>query len=325
MPNAIRPGAIAVIGMSGRFPGAADLAAFWANLRAGVESITLLHRGGAARRRRVASRTSATRPTSRRCGRLDDIDQFDAGVLRDEPARRRGVRSPAPPVPRVRLGGVRARRLRRRARSTAPSGVFASCGVTEYMMQNLLRNRQVDGVGRRVAGAPHRQRHELPRHARLLRAEPHGPSMNVQTACSSSLRRRAPRLPEPAQRRVRHGARRRLRRSTPSRTAATSTRRARSSRPTATAGRSTRKAAGTVIASAVGCVVLQRARRRDRATATASSRSSAARRSTTTARRRSATSRRAWPARRGSSPRRWRSPASNPETSRTSRPTAPAR
>src|SRR6185295_13973329 len=30
---------IAVTGMSGRFPGAADLAAFWSNLRAGVESI----------------------------------------------------------------------------------------------------------------------------------------------------------------------------------------------------------------------------------------------------------------------------------------------
>ena len=31
---------IAIIGMAGRFPGADDLAAFWRNLREGVESIT---------------------------------------------------------------------------------------------------------------------------------------------------------------------------------------------------------------------------------------------------------------------------------------------
>ncbi len=36
----IPSGAIAIVGMSGRFPGASDLAAFWQNLRAGVESIT---------------------------------------------------------------------------------------------------------------------------------------------------------------------------------------------------------------------------------------------------------------------------------------------
>ena len=31
--------AIAIVGMSGRFPGAGDLDQFWANLSAGVESI----------------------------------------------------------------------------------------------------------------------------------------------------------------------------------------------------------------------------------------------------------------------------------------------
>jgi acyl transferase domain-containing protein len=36
------PGAIAVIGMAGRFPGARNLAAFRRNLELGVESITVL-------------------------------------------------------------------------------------------------------------------------------------------------------------------------------------------------------------------------------------------------------------------------------------------
>ncbi|HYG65313.1 MAG TPA: beta-ketoacyl synthase N-terminal-like domain-containing protein, partial [Thermoanaerobaculia bacterium] len=34
--------AIAIVGMSGRFPGADDLDAFWRNLRDGVESISTL-------------------------------------------------------------------------------------------------------------------------------------------------------------------------------------------------------------------------------------------------------------------------------------------
>ena len=33
-------GRIAIIGMSGRFPGAQDIATFWRNLRNGVESVT---------------------------------------------------------------------------------------------------------------------------------------------------------------------------------------------------------------------------------------------------------------------------------------------
>ncbi len=37
--NSINQSAIAIIGMSGRFPGAKDLNTFWQNLCSGVESI----------------------------------------------------------------------------------------------------------------------------------------------------------------------------------------------------------------------------------------------------------------------------------------------
>src|SRR3954453_4610451 len=37
-------GAIAIVGMAGRFPGARDLQEFWRNLRAGVESVRFLSR-----------------------------------------------------------------------------------------------------------------------------------------------------------------------------------------------------------------------------------------------------------------------------------------
>src|SRR3954452_1126880 len=37
-------GAVAIVGMAGRFPGARDLKEFWRNLRAGVESVRFLSR-----------------------------------------------------------------------------------------------------------------------------------------------------------------------------------------------------------------------------------------------------------------------------------------
>ena len=47
-------------------------------------------------------------------------------------------------------------------------GVFASCGLSEYMFKNVLANEHVASTGWRVARAPHRQRHQLPRHPRVL-------------------------------------------------------------------------------------------------------------------------------------------------------------
>src|SRR6185503_5842088 len=39
-PSSNSPNGIAIVGMAGRFPGAADVERFWANLVAGVESVT---------------------------------------------------------------------------------------------------------------------------------------------------------------------------------------------------------------------------------------------------------------------------------------------
>ena len=149
-------------------------------------------------------------------------------------------------------------------RVDGPVGVFAACGLSEYMIKNLVTNQEVMDVGRRVAGAPHRQRHELPRHARLLRARPQRPEHERADGVLVVAGRGPPRLPEPARRRVRPRARRRLHHLAPRRTAATSTRRARSSRPTATAAPSTRGRRARSSAAAAGCVRPQAARRRRR-------------------------------------------------------------
>ena len=94
---------IAVIGMSGRFPGAADLGEFWRNLRDGVESITPLHRRRAAARRHGPR--GAREPAFRQ-GRQPPRRHrpLRRGVLRHQSARSREHGSAAAAVSRVRRG-----------------------------------------------------------------------------------------------------------------------------------------------------------------------------------------------------------------------------
>ena len=177
--------AIAVIGMAGRFPGARDVGAFWTNVRDGVESIhaftdaELLAAGESPGRLRDPSYVKA-------CGRLDDIDKFAATFFGLSP------RDAAVFDPQHRLFLECAWEAFEHAGYVAekyagPVGVFASSGASEYMMYNLVRNRRImDSVGawlvRHTGNDPSflatRVSYEL-----NLR----GPSMNVQTACSSSL------------------------------------------------------------------------------------------------------------------------------------------
>ncbi len=177
--------AIAVIGLAGRFPGARDVRAFWTNLRDGVESIhaftdeELLAAGESPGRLRDPSYVKA-------CGRLGDIDKFAATFFGMSP------RDAAVFDPQHRLFLECAWEAFEHAgyvaeRYAGPVGVFASSGASEYMMYNLVRNRRImDSVGawlvRHTGNDPSflatRVSYEL-----NLR----GPSMNLQTACSSSL------------------------------------------------------------------------------------------------------------------------------------------
>lgn len=74
------PPRIAVVGMAGRFPGASNLDAFWTNLHGGVESLTTfsddeLERGGAPRAMLTDPRCVKVAPS------LGPIDRFDAAFF----------------------------------------------------------------------------------------------------------------------------------------------------------------------------------------------------------------------------------------------------
>jgi acyl transferase domain-containing protein len=79
-------GRIAIIGMSGRFPGAQDIATFWRNLRNGVESVTFFNDDQLEDSVDPSTRASAGYVKARPV--LPDVDQFDAGFfdMRDREA-----------------------------------------------------------------------------------------------------------------------------------------------------------------------------------------------------------------------------------------------
>src|SRR5262249_41019011 len=70
---------IAIIGLSGRFPGARNTEQFWQNLRAGVESIT--HFGVEELEVRDAARLARDPSYVRARSILEDVDLFDASFF----------------------------------------------------------------------------------------------------------------------------------------------------------------------------------------------------------------------------------------------------
>ena len=178
-------GRVAIIGMAGRFPGAPDIAAFWSNLRRGVESIVsfsedeLLAAGESLDNIRDPSYVRAAAP-------LDDIDQFDAGFFGMSP------RDAAVFDPQHRLFLEVAWECFEHAgyvgeRIDGAVGVFASCGLSEYMFKNVLANEHIStSVGEWLVRHTGNDTNFLATRV-SYELDLNGPSLNVQTACSSTL------------------------------------------------------------------------------------------------------------------------------------------
>lgn len=104
---------IAVIGMAGRFPGAKNLAEFWANLRDGVESVTFFT-DEELRQAGIGPELLEHPQYVKAKAMLEDVESFDAPFL----TIRRGKRSWL-----IRSSGssMNARGRRWRTRGTRPT------------------------------------------------------------------------------------------------------------------------------------------------------------------------------------------------------------
>ena len=101
---------VVIVGMAGRFPGAASVAEFWANLRDGVESIRRLSADELAAAG-VDPGRAASDGYVPAAAPLEHADAFDAGFFGYTPRDARDHGPPAPRVPRVRVVRAGGRRL----------------------------------------------------------------------------------------------------------------------------------------------------------------------------------------------------------------------
>ena len=176
---------IAIIGMAGRFPGARNIRQFWQNLRAGVESICdrsnqeLLVAGATAEE-------LADPHYVKRVSMLEDVPLFDAAFFGFSP-RDASIMDPQHrhflecSWEALEDAGQPPQRF------DGSIGVFAGSGMNTYLIHNLLANRallaesgmfQLKQTGNDKDVLSTRVSYQF---------DLRGPSINVQTACSTSL------------------------------------------------------------------------------------------------------------------------------------------
>ncbi len=178
------PRAIAIVGMSGRFPGARSLEQFWQNLRDGVESLDTfteaeLDAAG------VDATTRALPGWVPRGTVLQDADHFDAAFFGYSPREAQII----DPQQRVFLECA-WEAMEHAGYAREPDGamvaVYAGSSINSYVYSQLLPNRELlASVGGYQVMLGNDKDFLTTRASYKL--DLHGPSMAIQTACSTSL------------------------------------------------------------------------------------------------------------------------------------------
>jgi len=176
---------IAIVGMAARLPGARDIAEYWRNIRDGVESVQvftdeqLLAEGESAENLRKPNYVRAGAP-------LNGMEMFDGEFFGFSP------RESAIMDPQHRHFLECAWEALENAghppeRFKGPIGVFGGCGMGSYFYFNVCSNRElVDSVGLFLLRHTGNDKDFLATRLSYL-LDLKGPSVGVQTACSTSL------------------------------------------------------------------------------------------------------------------------------------------
>jgi acyl transferase domain-containing protein len=174
---------VAVVGMAGRFPGARNIEQFWANLRAGVESITRF----SDEELRAAGEGDAqlANPSYIKVGRtIEDDDLFDAALFSYSPREAELV------DPQQRMFLECAWEALEHAgydteRFSGPVGVYSGIKLTTYLWNIYSNPGLLASVGELNAQIANDRDYVATRVSYKLGLG--GPSLNVQSACSTSL------------------------------------------------------------------------------------------------------------------------------------------
>jgi len=175
---------IAVIGLAGRFPGARNVEEFWQNLRAGVESITffsdehLLKAG-------VHPNTINDPRYVKAKACIDDAEMFDAWLFGFNP-REAEIMDPQHRVFMECAWEALEKAGYDSERYNGAIGVFGGVSMNSYFLLNLSSNPQLLASVGGMQTSLGNDKDFLPTHV-SYKLNLRGPSVNVQTACSTSL------------------------------------------------------------------------------------------------------------------------------------------
>ncbi|CAG0936137.1 polyketide synthase 7 [Thermoflexales bacterium] len=176
--------AIAIVGMAGRFPGARDLEQFWQNLAAGQESIAFF-----TKEELLAAGVDPTLVDHPHYvhanGLLENADFFDASFFGYSPREAEAT----DPQQRLFLEGAwTALEDAGYDPATFPGriGIYAGSSISTYLLYQLMANPDfVRMLGENQILIGNDKDHLAARVAYKLNLK--GPSVNVQTACSTAL------------------------------------------------------------------------------------------------------------------------------------------
>ena len=174
---------IAIVGMAGRFPGAADVDALWANLLDGVESIQTFSTEQ-LRAAGVNPDLLADAAYVRAGGVLDGIDRFDAGFFGYSP-REAALMDPQQRVFLETAWAAMEHAGYVPGAGDAVVGVYAGTGPTDYLVRQVLGGAAGADRFDHQAVVANDKDFLASRVAYKLNLQ--GPALVVQTACSTSL------------------------------------------------------------------------------------------------------------------------------------------
>ncbi|HEX2079485.1 MAG TPA: aminotransferase class III-fold pyridoxal phosphate-dependent enzyme, partial [Longimicrobium sp.] len=174
---------VAIVGMAGRFPGADDLRAFWRNLREGVESITFFTRDELLEE--GISPALLDHPDFvPALGELRGADELDAALFGLTP-RDAEVLDPQHRLLLECAWAALEHAGHDPARGDRPVGVFAGSSTSTYLAHLRASPRVVEAVGYTRLNISN-EKDQLAAGV-SYRLDLRGPSVSVQTACSTSL------------------------------------------------------------------------------------------------------------------------------------------
>jgi len=176
--------AIAVIGLSGRFPGANNTESFWKNLSSGIDSISKFSDSWLTKNNIPENEIKNPAYVKSR-GILENIEYFDADFFGFSP-KEAEITDPQHRLFLELAWDALENSGYCSEKYPGSIGVYGSCGSNSYFINNIYPNHDIrEQLSEQILYIGNERDFLSTRTSYKLNLK--GPSLNVQTACSSSL------------------------------------------------------------------------------------------------------------------------------------------